>query len=81
MAVVVYSDAWGKLIHEKNQSRKSRDTVPLRQILDHFIRDWKEFKKKFHCLYLKKLFTTYLLKFFNGHKISRLGSRIQPDPI
>ncbi len=29
MAVMVYSDAWGKLIHEKTRSRKSRDTVPL----------------------------------------------------
>jgi hypothetical protein len=29
MAVMVYSDAWGKLIHEKNRSRKSHDTVPL----------------------------------------------------
>jgi hypothetical protein len=28
-AVLVYSDAWGKLIHEKTRSRKSRDTVPL----------------------------------------------------
>ncbi len=27
---MVNSGAWGKLIHEKNQSRKSRDTVPLR---------------------------------------------------
>jgi hypothetical protein len=25
-----YSGAWGKLIHEKNQKQKSRDTVPLR---------------------------------------------------
>jgi len=29
MAVMLYSDAWGKLIHEKTRSRKSRDTVPL----------------------------------------------------
>ncbi len=29
MAVMEYSGAWGKLIHEKNRSRKSRDTVPL----------------------------------------------------
>ncbi len=28
-AVMVYSGAWGKLIHEKTRSRKSRDTVPL----------------------------------------------------
>ncbi len=27
---MVYSGAWGKLIHEKNQNQKSRDTVPLR---------------------------------------------------
>ncbi len=26
---MVYSGAWGKLIHEKNQKKKSRDTVPL----------------------------------------------------
>jgi hypothetical protein len=26
---MVYSGAWGKLIHEKNQKQKSRDTVPL----------------------------------------------------
>jgi hypothetical protein len=29
MALMVYSGAWGKLIHEKNSSLKSRDTVPL----------------------------------------------------
>jgi len=28
-ALLVYSGAWGKLIHEKNISRKSRGTVPL----------------------------------------------------
>ncbi len=28
---MVYSVAWGRLIHEKNRSRKSRDTVPLRR--------------------------------------------------
>ncbi len=33
MAVMVYSDAWGKLIHEKNRSRKSRDTVPIVLVL------------------------------------------------
>ncbi len=26
---MVFSEAWGKLIHEKNQEQKSRDTVPL----------------------------------------------------
>jgi hypothetical protein len=26
---MVYSGAWGKLIHEKNQKQKSRDTVSL----------------------------------------------------
>ncbi len=26
---MVYSGDWGKLIHEKNRSRKSRDTVPF----------------------------------------------------
>jgi hypothetical protein len=29
LMVPVYSGAWGKLIHEKTRSRKSRDTVPL----------------------------------------------------
>jgi hypothetical protein len=29
-ALKVYSGAWGKLIHEKTRSRKSRDNVPLR---------------------------------------------------
>jgi hypothetical protein len=28
-ALIVYSGAWGELIHEKNRSQKSRDTVPL----------------------------------------------------
>jgi hypothetical protein len=28
-ALTVYSGDWGKLIHEKTRSRKSRDTVPL----------------------------------------------------
>jgi hypothetical protein len=27
---MVYSGAWGKLIHEKTRSKKSRDTVPLK---------------------------------------------------
>jgi hypothetical protein len=27
--LLVYSEAWGKLIQEKAKSRKSRDTVPL----------------------------------------------------
>ena len=27
-ALMVYSRAWGKLIHEKTRSKKSRDTVP-----------------------------------------------------
>ncbi len=31
-ALMVYSGAWGKLIHEKTRSRNSRDTVPLSQI-------------------------------------------------
>jgi hypothetical protein len=29
---MVYSGAWGKLIHEKTRIRKSRDTVPLIRI-------------------------------------------------
>jgi hypothetical protein len=28
-ALIAYSGAWGELIHEKNRSQKSRDTVPL----------------------------------------------------
>jgi hypothetical protein len=28
--LMVYSGAWGKLIHEKTRSRKSRDTIPLK---------------------------------------------------
>jgi hypothetical protein len=28
---MVYSEAWGKLIHEKTSSRKSRDIVPLKR--------------------------------------------------
>jgi hypothetical protein len=31
-ALIVFSGAWGKLIHEKNRSRKSRDTAPLRSL-------------------------------------------------
>jgi hypothetical protein len=27
--LMLLSGAWGKLIHEKNQKQKSRDTVPL----------------------------------------------------
>jgi hypothetical protein len=30
-ALMVYSGAWGKLIHEKNRSRKSRGTLPLKR--------------------------------------------------
>jgi hypothetical protein len=30
-ALMVYSGAWGKLIHEKTGSRQSRATVPLNQ--------------------------------------------------
>jgi hypothetical protein len=26
---MVFSGAWGKLIHEKTRSKKSRDTIPL----------------------------------------------------
>jgi hypothetical protein len=38
MAVVVYSDALGKLIHEKKtRSRKSRDTVPLNSASDAIV--------------------------------------------
>ncbi len=29
-----YSGAWGKLIHEKTRSKKSRDTVPLKVYSD-----------------------------------------------
>jgi hypothetical protein len=30
-SLMVYSGTWGKKIHEKNRSRKSRDTVPLKE--------------------------------------------------
>ena len=33
-SLMVYSGAWGKLIHEKNQKQKSHDTVPLREIMN-----------------------------------------------
>jgi hypothetical protein len=33
---MLYSDAWGKLIHEKTRSRKSRDTVPLKIFFGFF---------------------------------------------
>ncbi len=37
-ALLVYSGAWGKLIHEKkNRSRKSRDTVPLNLCMCMFV--------------------------------------------
>ncbi len=45
MDVVVYSPAWGKLIHEKSRSWKSRDNVPLKvpkcEIFDLF--DFNDF--------------------------------------
>ncbi len=31
MALMLLSEAWGKMIHKKNRSKKSRDTVPLRR--------------------------------------------------
>ncbi len=40
MAVMVYSDVWGKLIHEKARSRKSRDTVPLSCSRWNFQTNW-----------------------------------------
>jgi hypothetical protein len=39
--------------------------VLLRQFLDNFIRDWKEFKKKFHCLYFKKIIYYLFVKIFS----------------
>jgi hypothetical protein len=35
-ALMVYSGAWGKLIHEKTRSKKSRDTVPLSGVEEFF---------------------------------------------
>jgi hypothetical protein len=32
MILILLSGAWGKVIHEKTCSKKSRDTVPLRYI-------------------------------------------------
>jgi hypothetical protein len=29
MTLMLLSEAWGKMNHEKNQKQKSRDTVPL----------------------------------------------------
>ncbi len=31
MTLMLFSGAWGKMIHEKNLKQKSRDTVPLRR--------------------------------------------------
>jgi hypothetical protein len=33
MAAMLFSGAWGKMIHEKNLKQKSRATIPLRQFL------------------------------------------------
>jgi hypothetical protein len=39
IAVIIFSDAWGKLIHEKkNRSRKSCDIVPLREQSVRYLR-------------------------------------------
>ncbi len=32
-ALMIYSRAWRKLIHEKTRSRKSRDNIPLTYVL------------------------------------------------
>jgi hypothetical protein len=32
MVLMGYSEAGGKLIHEKTRSKKSRDTVPLKEV-------------------------------------------------
>jgi hypothetical protein len=46
-----YSGAGGKLIHEKNQKQKSRDTVPLNGL----------FKKRYvACLILLIVFKCYI---------------------
>jgi hypothetical protein len=37
-ALMVYSVAWGKLIHEKTKSRKSPKTVPLRHVEECFFK-------------------------------------------
>ncbi len=52
-AVLVYSDAWGKLIHEKTRSRKSRDTVPLMQYF--YTRTYYICKNNASCTLLFKL--------------------------
>ncbi len=42
---MVYSGAWGKLIHEKNQKQNSRDTVPLKW----WRRPYLSFSVRFFC--------------------------------
>jgi hypothetical protein len=34
---MIYSGAWGTLIHEKTKSRISRDTVPLKPCIIHHL--------------------------------------------
>jgi hypothetical protein len=55
-ALMVYSGAWGKLIHEKTRSRKSRDSVLLNlKTLTHFSSEEKE------ALRIWSDYTTFLL--------------------
>jgi hypothetical protein len=35
MTLVLFSGAWGKMIHEKNLKQKSRNTVPLMERTPH----------------------------------------------
>jgi hypothetical protein len=50
----LYSGAWGKLIHEKTRSRKSRDTVPLTLTLPAGVRPF--FNPYAHILIVFSLF-------------------------
>jgi hypothetical protein len=53
-ALIVYSGAWGKLIHEKNQKQKSRDTVPLskqKALVERLLHHFLSFSVKlYYCL-------------------------------
>ncbi len=78
-AVLVYSDVWGKLIHEKNRSQKSRDTVPLSMCFLH-VRLW--FSNCYVALLLKKLISKFWLvsmKLYTTVNSKTLGSNFEPE--
>ncbi len=47
LTVYRYSGAWGKMIHEKTWSKKSRDTVPLKDKFLYLIREIGDFSCRF----------------------------------